>query len=236
MAIRDLLPGYMQQPIWQDLCDAIDYVYGESDINSGMKALQHLRYMFVLNDEVREKIANRQMLMSSDLDMMERTLAIRQTNLLGWRVQGAKGLSGTDFTNINRNLGQFWYSKGTEDFIDFIGYCLNADIRMQAMWTENYVTFSETPGGSPVWEGGTWYPTTHVNLQFDGGLTTVISVKELIEIFYDLANYNLVVNAVLIENTSWIVPQEKYGAAAPVSSDILRVGVYPIVETELKNF
>lgn len=52
-----------------------------------------------------------------------------------------------------------------------------------------------TPPGLPIWDGGNWFPTTHVEIIANGGLST-ISIETLSEFFYEIANYNLVLNSV----------------------------------------
>ncbi|MDN3160821.1 hypothetical protein P0E55_14025, partial [Enterococcus faecalis] len=99
---------------------------------------------------------------------------------------------------ISRWVGMYWYGKGTRSFIDFINYCLSSFLDVKPMWTQDYVHFYRTGDsriGTPIWQGGTWYPTTHVQLIAKGGLGD-LDINTLVSFFYEIANYNLVLYSV----------------------------------------
>jgi hypothetical protein len=63
------------------------------------------------------------------------------------------------------------------------------------LWTEDYINFIEegAPGiGFPVWDGGLWYPTTHVTLEYDPSAFVSLRPKDVTDFFYYFANINLV--------------------------------------------
>ena len=63
------------------------------------------------------------------------------------------------------------------------------------LWSSDYKTFLEEGDpsiGTPIWQGGDWFPTTHVRLYFDFFKFQGISATDLGNFFYEFANYNLV--------------------------------------------
>lgn len=74
-------------------------------------------------------------------------------------------------------LGSYYLqSKGAKNFADFFSFCFKAVFRLDQLWsyttgTDEYPTFvssESTSIGTPVTQtGGTWYPTSHVNLYYD---------------------------------------------------------------------
>lgn len=241
MRTRELLPNYMKEPAWLDLADAIDSVFGQS-IKPAMRALQFIRFLYILNPTALAKIEAQEMLAPSDLDSPDRQTAVKQSNLLGLRLTKPAGLSQTDFVNLTRNLGSFWYSKGAFDFIDFIGYCLNCQIEMTNLWTSDYLTF--VPEGDPsigatIWDPvpGPWYPTTHVSIQWDAGKFSVPLVN-VVSLFNDVSNYNLVLQSIQASVWMWMdhkgAPVVQFPTSSP--ADIVAMGLTYKTVVNIKNY
>lgn len=197
--IRDLLPQYIKTQRWIDLADAIDAVF-QNDLEMQTKGLEYIRHQYVTNANTDERAQQGRMIRFVDYDMPDRITAAMQTNILGLSIADSSFVGRDGFVNLTRNLGTFWFSKGLPDFVDFMGYVLNAHIEMINMWTQDYVHFvpEDIQGiGNTVYENnGTWYPTTHVRLRFDTSTLPINNVPLLVRLFYDLANYNLVLQAV----------------------------------------
>lgn len=122
----------------------------------------------------------------------------QRLNMLGCRLSSIVGSDPETLARFTRNIGTYWYGKGTSKVRDFLAFCTNNAVTAIELWTEDYITFSETPG-TPIWEGGTWYPTTHVNLLFSEASFNA-DVASFIQFFYDIANYNVVVYRVEVTN------------------------------------
>jgi hypothetical protein len=78
--------------------------------------------------------------------------------------------------------------------MEFINFCLATDFQITVLWTKDYVHFfpeGSSAIGTPIWKGGNWYPTTHVMIIAKGGLEGV-DFTTLVNFFYEIANYNLV--------------------------------------------
>lgn len=200
-----LLPPYLAGvPIWDDFVSAIDDVWGPN-IDTPIANLQKLRQLYMPSSGTEAKVQARQMLDTTDFDIFEKEILVKQVNLLGMIISNTALVNEDDLQRIFRNLGHFWFSKGLFNFVDFIGFCLNAIVGINNLWTNNYRDFiyeDEVPVNGKLWEGGTYYPTTHVTLEFDGTKFSGISIETLIRFFYEFANYNLVLKA--IDYTSYI--------------------------------
>ena len=101
------------------------------------------------------------------------------------------------FMNFCRFLGYYWLQKGTHTFMDFVNFCTGTQFVIKNCWTQDYVNFYAEGSeeiGTPIWEGGTWYPTTHVVFQSINPTTTDVTM--LGQLFYEIANYNLVLYSI----------------------------------------
>lgn len=199
---RELLPPYLQQPIWLELADAIDSIWGQS-VEQQLNALGRMRDTWITNNELEVDIQDRVLLDPAKYHSFDPTTEMLRLNLLGLPVTSPNFIGIDDLVRFNRNIGQHWYAKGLGDFIDFLGYCLNVKADMVNLWTEDYVTFvPEGQQGTPLWESGTWYPTTHVQVKFDPGKYQGFPVVAFLQLFYDIANYNLVIETLISE--TWL--------------------------------
>lgn len=205
---RALLPPYMQQPIWLELADAIDSLWGQS-VEQQLNALGKMRDTWILNNNLEVDIQDRVLLDPAKYDNFDPTTEMLRLNLLGLPITSPNFVATEDLVRFNRHMGQHWYDKGLGDFIDFLGYCLNVKADMVNLWTEDYGTFvPEGQQGTPVWDAGTWYPTTHVQVTFDPGKYLGFPVVAFLQLFYDVANYNLVIEKLIsdtrIDINCWV--------------------------------
>jgi hypothetical protein len=122
-----------------------------------------------------------------------------------------------------RNIGEFWYQKGTKKLLALLNFCLDASITMENLWTEDYVTFvaeslvlSAPLTYPPITTlGGTWYPTTHVSV--DLGIAAVfasVPITDFLTFFNEAFNYNLVLHSV------------NSGLTLPFGGSIVAMGLY----------
>lgn len=193
-----LLPPYMSvNPYFVAYCDAMDSVYGET-VDAELHTLSNIRNTWVQNPETEVFAEAGELMPTETWSVPNRDLIVKQVNALGLKLQTAGIVTDDAYQTISRFVGQYWFGKGTVKFIEFINYCLSSDFRVYNMWTENYVDFfaeGEPEIGTPIWEGGTWYPTTHVLIEALGGLQG-IDIRTLQQFFYEVANYNLVLRAI----------------------------------------
>lgn len=232
-----LLPPYIaSNDYFRDYCDAIDEVFGEL-VDSKTEILGNLRNMWVTNPELENAIYDNpsQLIPFSAWSQPERDLLVKQVNMLGMKLRSAGVISNDGYQAIARWVGMYWFGKGTKAFIDFINYSLSSSLKVVKLWTQDYKTFlpDGDPGiGTPIWEGGTWYPTTTVNIVAAGGLTN-IDIPTLVNFFYEIANYNLVLQAITISYDMWITDDPNL---VRQDAEIVAVGMWMNEEIVISNF
>lgn len=201
-----LLPPYMLlNQYWVDWMNGVDQVYQEV-VDKPIDLLQNIRNMWLTNPTLEQKIQDNavtpttsKLVSMSEWSRPDRSLIIKQVNNLGLKLKSAGIISDVSYLAISRFVGQYWFEKGTQSFMEFINFCLGTDFTLERLWTNDYSTFLPEGSagiGTPVWQGGTWYPTTHVAivLQNGKGLGT-LDPDTLVQFFYEVANYNLVLDS-----------------------------------------
>ncbi len=237
-----LLPPYLYtNPYFLQYAEAIDTVFGPL-VDEKIEILKNLRNMWPTDPALEEAIYNNAvtdepvMLDDSQWPSYERQLVVQQVNTLGMNLQSAGLLTDKQYQQISRWVGKYWFGKGTQSFIDFMNYCLGTSLTVIKLWTEDYVTFlPEGDGGigTPIWENGTWYPTTHVQIEVAGGNLASVSVQDLITFFYEIANYNLVLKAVDFRFNLNIVDTPNVGET---SASIVAIGLWANNVIVMSNF
>lgn len=230
---RVLLPPYLvNNQYFTEFADAIDYVF-QSNIDSKIRAIKNLRNMWVSNPAAEQKILDAEMLDLSDWSQPEREILVKQVNMLGMKLKSAGVLTNDNYQIVSRFLGQYWFGKGTQAFIEFINFCLNTNLLIHRMWAEDQGDYQYhnltvensdgTPPGTPIWEdGGTWFPTTHIQIEADGGFSNA-SLSTLTEFLYEIANYNLVLQSVNSTFNLYITDNLGDGHT---TANIVAIGIY----------
>lgn len=210
-----LLPPYMEGvPIWQDLITIIDSVF-ESEVDDPTMWLAKLRFLWIQTSSAIDKTANGELLAATDFELPEKEILIKQAKQLGFDYEETDQLSSDDYQRIVRNIALFWYSKGKPNFIDFLGFVLNTACKVENLWSNSadasawntYGTFlpeGDAGIGTAVWNGGTWFPTTHVDIVIDPFKFLSPQLTKLVNLFYSIANYNLVLREVVLEGNLYI--------------------------------
>jgi hypothetical protein len=190
-----LLAPYLEQfDLWNHLAEMVQQVT-QDPIEKVNRYISWLRDQYITEDAANAKIEAGEMLSQSDFSNWDPETVIRHVQLQGFTFKNARVLTSDDYLRMYRNLPQYWYKQGTENFIDFFSFAFNTPFLLTNLWTQDYVTFlpEGDPGiGTPINAGGTWYPTTHVQLQYDGIKYGGFSYADIVAFFYYFANYNLV--------------------------------------------
>jgi hypothetical protein len=221
-----LLPPYLYiNDYFRDFADSIDVVF-EPLVDIPTEILGDLRNMWVTNPALEnDQITDSTMIPFDAWSQPERQLLVQQVNMLGMKLMSAGLIPNDNYQAISRWLGMYWWGKGTQSFINFINYSLSASLQVVALWTQDYVNFlpaGDSGIGTPIWEGGTWYPTTTVQIISSGGLQNV-DIQDLVNFFYEIANYNLVLQAVNIEYTMWITDDPTFQRT---DAEVVAVGLW----------
>lgn len=194
-----LLPPYLAlDQYFVDYVDSQDAVFGPN-IDDKIDIIANIRNMWVTNPDLENgPIANHELIPFDSWSQPEREILVKQVNLLGMKLQNAGVLSNDAYHTVARFVGQYWFQKGTQSFIDFINFCLSASLQVTKLWSQDYVTFvaeGDPSIGTAIWDGGPWFPTTHVSIVAAGGLQQ-LDIQTLVSFFYEIANYNLVLSSV----------------------------------------
>ncbi len=230
-----LLPPYLSlNPYFVEYTDAIDAVFGPN-VDDKLNVMQNIRNMWVQNSTTEFYVETQEIVPKDAWSFPDRDLIVKQVNMLGMKLQNAGVVSDDAYQTIARFVGMYWFGKGTYSFIDFINYCLSSDLRVYNMWTRNYKDFykeGDSHIGVPIWDGGPWYPTTHVTIVAKGGLQG-LDIRTLQSFFYEIANYNLVLLAIDSNFDMYIVPtKEDRSSFLPA---IAGVGINSFVIANFKN-
>jgi hypothetical protein len=130
----NLLPPYLAaNPAWVQLVEAIDEVF-EREIDLPTELLAKLRDNWILGAAGAAKIGDVQMLDSTDWFRFERETLIRQANQIGFLLKETDLLTDDEYQRLVRNLGAFWYNKGTPEFIGFIRFVLGSIIDIKKLF------------------------------------------------------------------------------------------------------
>lgn len=234
-----LLPPYLAtNPYFTELMEAVDEVFGPW-VDDKINILSNIRNMWQTNPAVEELVQSQELIPFEKWPQPERAILSKQTNLLGMNFQNAGVLTNDAYQQITRNVGRYWFEKGTQAFIEFINYCLKADLTVNTLWAEIDEQSDEyglmvpiESAGTPVWEGGTWSPTTHVQIRANGGLRD-LDLVTLNAFFYEIANYNLVLYSIDASYDMWVVDELDNEA---LTAKIVAVGLFGVNAIVMSTF
>ena len=194
-----LLPPYLAiNPYFVEFTDAIDQIF-DAPIDAKIQALANLRNVWATSKTTEATIASGKMISIEEWGGPDRSTVINQVNMLGMRLTNADLLDDNSYRTISRFLGQYWFEKGKGAMIDFLNFCTNTQFALINLWTQDYKTFlpeGDSGIGTTIYDGGTWYPTTHVRLQVIGS-ASASDLQTIGTFFYEIANYNLVLDAIV---------------------------------------
>lgn len=199
LPFKTILPAYLRNTrFFADFFDAADQVFDAKVYNS-INSLKNIRNMWMSNPELEQKIIDgNSMLKLDDWTIPEQSTVVNQLNTLGLKLGESAGLFTTqNYLAFCRFIGQYWYEKGTSNFMDFVNFCCGTQYEITNLWTTDYQHFykeGDEAIGTPVWEGGEWYPTTHVSFVSTNNYDADITL--LAVLFDEISNYNLVLDSI----------------------------------------
>jgi len=224
MKRRDLLwPPLRDLAVWKDLADAIDEVWKDK-IDDPQKLFLLLRDIFPFTFTKYGEEPQTGMFDTTDLYPFPKDEYLKNCDLLGFQFSETF-FSREDFQLISSTFAAYLPEKVTETCVDYFSYCLSAIFETDTLWAEmdinnKYINFEPellpdgvTPNpaiGTPVYAGGTWFPTTHVNLRYDFvkfGLFTPYNVRDF---FYYIVPLAIVLNTIVFDSP---VPLQQYSVA-----------------------
>lgn len=191
-----LLPNYLDDPAWSDLTDGIDSVF-KSKIDNPAIWISKLREKYIPGATALDASLTR-LLSESDFDMFDRETQVQTLDISGFRIPQSDNFTQKQYQRILREIGVYWYSKGTGNLADILSVVLNVPVSIETLWTNDYITFyaeGDSSIGVPLYNGGTWYPTTNIQFAYDP-TATAVPLKSLLSLFYSISNYNLVISQI----------------------------------------
>ena len=199
LPFKTILPAYIRNTdFFADFFDAADAVF-DKRVYSAINALKNIRNMWFSNPELEQKILDGDKLLTlDDWTIPEQDTVVKQLNLLGLQLGRSAGLFTTqNYLAFCRFVGQYWFEKGTGNFMDFVNFCCGTQYEIINLWSKDYSQFYEEGSaeiGTPVWEGGEWFPTTHIRFVSTDSYESDINL--LAVLFNEIANYNLVLDSI----------------------------------------
>lgn len=191
-----LLAPYLEQfDAWAEMAKGLDAVWSAVGIDDAIEQLKWLRSPINVKDVVTSTADGRLMPLSA-VPQQDRTSLVLTADVLGFRYYETSLLDTEDYLKLCRHLAEYYAAdKGTPQWTAFLGWCLDAHFKVYSTWTQDYQTFyleDDPMIGVPISDGGSWYPTTHVVLEYDQTRFQGIPPSQLIEFFNYFANVNLV--------------------------------------------
>lgn len=215
MSKVSLLAQYLKEnPVWVELIEVLEEQWGD-------KFRDIVRQLSLSRDLFQYDITDASVLRSfNDYKVPDRQTLQRVCTMLGFTYPNVdeKMFSTEDYLRIAQNIAAYYQEQGTESFLSFFSYCLNYLFTLKTQWTQNYVNFfseGDTDIGTPVWDGGTWYPTSHVAFEVEVGSMPPARFEEF---FKYIAPINLVLLATRYVDTNNL---NTYHAVACVTTVIL---------------
>lgn len=198
MARSIVLPPYLSgNAFFKDWLDCMDKLF-ETSVDDKIDILKNIRNMWVTNPHLEQKVLEQEIIDQDDWSVPEQAIVLKQLNMLGLQLGTPTVMfNEKSFMNLCRFLGFYWLQKGTQTFMDFVNFCTGTQFVIRNCWTNDYINFYPEGAeeiGTPIWEGGDWYPTTHVLFQSINPTNT--DVRMLAQLFFQVANYNLVLYAI----------------------------------------
>jgi hypothetical protein len=194
-----LLPEFLKDyPHWNDFAYAIDEVF-ENTVDEPSNMLSRVREVLHLGLAAQLKILNERVLHEEDFERFEREILIKCLTFVGCPIQNYTIFSDAQLFRMLQHMPTYWYSKGGVNVGEFVSFVLGVDVDITNLWTQDYLNFypeGSTAIGLPVYDGGEWYPTSHVRLGYDPFQLTDLTIPNLRKFLDDMLNYNLVLHSI----------------------------------------
>lgn len=222
-----LLPPYMTaNPMWVDLALAVDELF--ADIDQGALQLRNLRNAYTLESPIQRGRVQNGLPLDESTSVSDMTTLLKQVGYCGLPLVKTDYLTSVQARMLFRHLPEYWYSKGTGGLAHFINYVLGTNLSFRTLWTSDYVTFeTEPPTESENYleNGGSWYQTTHIQVDLGNSNSTSplagVSLSDFISFLDDISGYTLVVHSVVSTLTLPIVVSKEKQTTPIVSLGLL---------------
>ena len=196
-----LMPPYLtSNQVWVDLASSIDEVF--KGLSEAPYDIANIRFPFKLITVQGEKLLSYE----NNLVPYEREILIKTANQLGFNFFNSDTLLSFDYSRLVQNIGQYNTQKGTENFANFLGFCIDTLFEIKNLWSIDYGTFVSEESVSQedkITEGGPYFPTTHVSLEYDFTRFPGLTNDKILSLFNWFANINLVLQSIKLKGTNY---------------------------------
>lgn len=198
------LPPYLQDPIWRQFAEAIDEVW-KPEIDDQIARFRDLDRVEHIHPNNEHKVGTKMLSIrdmfedSADIlsqPWLDKRLRVKQATDLGFTFSESNNVGQQFYEMLLTHGPQFWGEAGTKYVAAFLGFVLNARIEVFPLWTSDYVEFvyeEDVAEADMLTNGGTYYPTAHVDIVVNGNISATINVQQLVELFYMVAPIHLVI-------------------------------------------
>ena len=148
MELNRLLPQYLKvNDVWVNLMDSIDTVITPLAFDP-IDTLKMLNYNYLYDSTtLSQQVPGGQLLDSVDLNHFERALLLKMADDVGFQWKSSSYLSNDIYERIIRTLPQYWFSNGTQNFMQYFSFVLGGVYYINQLWSQDYVNFY--PLGDP---------------------------------------------------------------------------------------
>ena len=155
-------------------------------------------------------------------------------------------LSTEDYARVVEYIEDFWPESGTSSYYKFMGFIKKVKLYADTLWStdEGMPDNPDDPDQYPfleanfgqyrgVWEGGTDYPTSHVQLRYDRVKFPETNEFDLFQLFYLLAPIHLVLERIVsdIEGGTLYLTSTARGSMALFESGLSDFAKLPDTDT-----
>jgi hypothetical protein len=170
---RLLVDHFQQNPFWMDLASS-------------------------MNDLFNPMVQNPAEMLAKMRDVnVESYYAGLNMQMLGFRVP-VLSFNPQEYVRLMGDIGKYVQTRGASiKFVDFIGYIKATRLTYIPLWANDINdidSLSDTPG-TPIWQGGEWFPTPFYRVAYDASQLNVTDEAEVSFLFTVLAPIHLVLAA-----------------------------------------
>ncbi len=202
----DRLPVYLSEnPVWVALAQAMDTVLGKV-LRVPTQQLMSVRDVNNYHPSALATKTGVAMLDSSDASWEGEqwnptSTRISLATMVGMNFYNLAALSDkTIYDQFIKYAVQFYPEQGTPSWSDYLGFATDTLIEITQLWAQtdstgtqyvNMVPVGDPSIGTPVWAGGTWFPTSHYDVTVLSNFGTT-DIQQLTELLQFVAPINVV--------------------------------------------
>lgn len=166
--LLDILTG---NPSWSELIAVLDD-FNDTQVLPRVQQLLDIRNMETADDLVIEE-SLRQLGVNMGKDVLKNNLQ--------------------SISTLFDSVGKYDQVQGTREWYKYVSFLIGSLFSGRRLWTADYKDFSEYPAGKTILDGGSWYPSTKVNL--DIGIDMLDSQK--LDLRIAVTHHDLVVSLLM---------------------------------------